>query len=779
MNQTKHTPLSEMQIKYDTSICSNPKTINALGFIDLLESLNCYEIIPDDVKVKPYFDIEIKPKHCIDGQQYNDDYAFVLNEAVKELKVHFPNATLCYLNGSSPSYICCNEGIEKWIISLHIVISNYKISKKKCLSIVNQMNKRQHNLSYAVNDKFQLFDNTVYKPNSKMRCAFANKSHYDSTTCKLTVEQNRPLILECGTKEQSIISAFFDEGFIEIPDDDEIICPPLKSIPKIQCNTENEMFVEVALKNGFLKNHTTRKEWINMGCALHHSIGGDAGLNLFDLYSQCYPSYYDYDGMIKTWDSLRDVNEANKKPITIASIHKMCKDEDIDKYKTVITKVKQLIKEQQNIQLKSTIDLKLTYTEMKKEFELTHFKIIDIASFATIQVNGDLNIQSRSNFLTSFEHLRFDKVIKNEVVSTGFVLEWIKDPTMRTYKSTDVFAHDEVCPDNIYNLWTPFAMEKVEHWEHNQSGLDEMRNHILILCNNDKAVANYLELWIAQMIQFPSTKTICPTLISKQGAGKGTLMKLLIEMLGESKVLNEMSNPSRDVWGNFNSLMKQAFLVNIDELSGRDSKEASGQIKTLIKSNTITINGKGQTPIIIKSIHRIMNTTNSQDPTTITKDDRRNFVVRSSDILCKNTAYFDKIHASLKDVNVVRTCYEYFKNMEGASNFNSIPIPHTDYHKEMSELSISPVESFLKNYTMQWFDKTKSESLNTVELSSNACFDLFNDWKFKNQVNYEVNSLKFSVQLSRLKISGVETVKGRTCNSKVFNLYKMATHFEL
>ena len=770
---------TNLDIKYDTSICSNPKTINAEDFINLLESLNCYEILPDDRKIKPYFDIEIKPKHCIDGQEYNDDYHLVLNEAVKELKTHFPNAKICYLNGSSSSYMCCKEGVEKWIISLHIIISNYKISKKKCASIVNQMNKRKYVLSYAVNDNFQLFDDSIYNPNNKMRCAFANKSHYDLKSKKLIIEQDRPLLLECGTKEQSVISAFFDEDFTELPDDNEIIDSPLKSIPKIQCNTENEMFVDVALKSGFLKNHTTRKDWINMGCALHHSIGGDAGLNLFDLYSQCYPSYYDYDGLLKTWDSLRDINEANKKPITIASIHKMCKDEDNDKYKQVITKVKRLIKEQQSIQLESTIDLKLTYAEMKKDFELAHFKIIDIASFATIQANGDLNIQSRNNFITSFEHLRFDKVIKNEIVSTGFVLEWIKDPTMRKYESTDVFAHDEVCPENIYNLWVPFAMEKVEEWEHKQTELDEIRNHILVLCNNDKPVADYLELWIAQMIQYPSTKTICPTLISKQGAGKGTLMKLLIEMFGESKVLNEQSNPSRDIWGNFNSLMKQAFLVNIDELSGKDSKDASGQIKTLIKSNTITINGKGQTPIIIKSKHRFINTTNNQDPTTVSKDDRRNCVIRSSDVLCKNGKYFDKMYASLKNINVIKTCYEYFKHMEGASNFNSLPIPHTDYHKEMSELSISPVEAFLKDYTMQWFDDTKSESLNTVELTSNGCFDLFNDWKFKNQINYEVNALKFSVQLSRLNISGIETKKGKTCNSKIFNLLKISKYFEI
>jgi hypothetical protein len=68
------------------------------------------------------------------------------------------------------------------------------------------------------------------------------------------------------------------------------------------------------------------------------------------------------------------------------------------------------------------------------------------------------------------------------------------------------------------------------------------------------------------MIQYPAVKTICPTLISKQGAGKGTLIRLLSKMIGAKKVF-ETRRPSRDVWGSFNGEMANAFLVNLDELS--------------------------------------------------------------------------------------------------------------------------------------------------------------------------------------------------------------------
>jgi ABC-type Na+ transport system ATPase subunit NatA len=52
---------------------------------------------------------------------------------------------------------------------------------------------------------------------------------------------------------------------------------------------------------------------------------------------------------------------------------------------------------------------------------------------------------------------------------------------------------------------------------------------------NDENVANYMECWIAQMIQYPAEKSICPTIISNQGAGKGTFLKIIAAMIGPDK----------------------------------------------------------------------------------------------------------------------------------------------------------------------------------------------------------------------------------------------------
>jgi hypothetical protein len=199
-------------------------------------------------------------------------------------------------------------------------------------------------------------------------------------------------------------------------------------------------------------------------------------------------------------------------------------------------------------------------------------------------------------------------------------------------------------------------------------------------------------------------------------------------------------------------MMRQAFLVNIDELSGRDSREAEGALKTLIKSDTITINEKGVNSVSVKSYARFLATTNNADPVSVTADDRRNCVIRTSDELCKNTEYFKTLYALLGDTNVVRNVYEYFKTLPCPKNFDELPIPQSEYQKSMVELSITPIEQWIRAYALNQSGISK--------ISAREAFLLFDQWKTDNKIHYEINALKFAQYRARLNINGVESIKG-------------------
>ena len=277
------------------------------------------------------------------------------------------------------------------------------------------------------------------------------------------------------------------------------------------------------------------------------------------------------------------------------------------------------------------------------------------------------------------------------------------------------------------------------------------------------------------MIQYPHIKTIMPTFISGEGSGKGTLFKLFEKMLGNEKVF-ETTNPSRDVWGDFNGMMCNCFLVNLNELSKKDTMEAEGKIKGLITDNTLAINQKGIPQYKIKSYHRFITTTNKEEPINSSNGDRRNLIIRSSDEKKGDYIYFDTMHKYLEDNDVIRTCYDYFKGIEGMDKFKDISIPQTEYQTNLKELSKSPIEQWLESFTREHMNDDKE----CIELLGTEIYELFKHWSNLNGIKYDINAVKLGVKLINMKIKGVSkgrhTMKGDT---KFFNINELKTTFRL
>jgi len=227
------------KISYTTDLrTTDIKTCDASVYQEMCQNFNCYEITPDDRKIKPYFDIEIKQKHCEEGQEYVNCLEDCLLYATKFLDREFLGAKYCALNASSADYKCCVTGEQKWILSLHLIISNYLVSKSKLKSLVIKMNQAINNELNNKNERCEkitdwydfsknadgecdhkFFDEGVYDKKRKIRSPYANKNHYHKDTNKNVVE-DRPMELLGGTFEQSVISAFNDPDTIEMTDDE-------------------------------------------------------------------------------------------------------------------------------------------------------------------------------------------------------------------------------------------------------------------------------------------------------------------------------------------------------------------------------------------------------------------------------------------------------------------------------------------------------------------------------------------------------------------------------
>lgn len=424
------------------------------------------------------------------------------------------------------------------------------------------------------------------------------------------------------------------------------------------------------------------------------------------------------------------------------------------------------------------------FNEVSTEFEKSHCKIISKSIFIKHLDNENI-VMNKQGLKTSYEHLVFEKYNKDgDIVYDNFIRAWLEsNPNQKCFDDIGVFPNESICPKNIFNMWRKFDMDLVTTYTEKKEELKDILLHINILCNREENVYEYLIAWISQMIQYPEVKTICPTFISQEGSGKGTLMRLFEKMLGKNKVF-ETTNPSRDIWGDFNGRMANTFLINLNELSKKDTLECEGKIKGLITDPKITINNKGVNQYDIESYHRFMISTNNEEPINTSKDDRRKVIIRCSDELCGNKEHFDKMYNYLDDVDVIKTCYEYFKNYKikividkeeqevDMKYFNKIPLPITEYHKELQSYSTSPIELWVKDW-IENYDGDEEE----VSRKINEWYCLFEEWKNKSNLKYYCDINKFPVRLGRLKINGVDKIHTEYYNLTCFTIKTLKEYF--
>lgn len=414
---------------------------------------------------------------------------------------------------------------------------------------------------------------------------------------------------------------------------------------------------------------------------------------------------------------------------------------------------------------------KQSFLYMKSEFEKTHCKIINKGLYLKT-ANNTVEMFSKRQIRENYEHMSCENE-KDPMKKDSFIDKWTTcDDDILAYEDMGCYPAPLVCPDNHYNTWTPF--EVATHntlYEKNQEGLEFILNHMKILCGNDQMITDTLIKWTAQMFQYPACKTWCPVLISKPGTGKTSFCRILANMMGTKKYF-ETTNPSRDVWGQFNSCMVGAFLVNLNEISKKDSTDSDGVFKGLITDTPFTVNQKGKDAIPINSYHRFIITTNKEDPIKVLEDDRRFFIVRCSDQLIGNKDYFKQLNQYIEDMNVIRTFYDYLMAIPIPAQFGKEAPPRTEYQKTLSKLERSPIDEFLEHLA--------SIETGKVELLPKELYEFFKVWATENNVKYDTTPVKLGVRLSLMNIPGIEKGKHtRNGDYRVLDTEKLRRHYKV
>ena len=413
--------------------------------------------------------------------------------------------------------------------------------------------------------------------------------------------------------------------------------------------------------------------------------------------------------------------------------------------------------------------LDMSWAGQVARFEKTHCKIINKGLFIK-STDNEYIIMNESLLKTAYGHMHYllpkkdDDGVFLRYEKKSFIKRWLSHThNIRFYLDMGLYPPPMICPPTIFNMWKPFAMDReTKSYVKYAEGLQAFLNHIDILCNHQKEVADIIIKWIAQMVQYPAVKTIMPTFFGGQGGGKTSLFEWLKPLLGKDKVF-ETTEPSRDVWGNFNELMATSFLVVLSELSKKETMESEARIKALVTDAQITINKKGISAVQLYSCHRFAATTNNPDTITTKEGDRRNLIIKCSDEKKGDSAYFDKLREYMNNYNTCRTIWDYLKAIPNMDKFGSIPLPKTEHQQNLKAVYRSVPDLWLEHFTRQNLQQA------SVKLLGLELYAVFKEWCSQGGYRFETNISKLLLALITLDITCLTTRKKAIGESKHTN----------
>jgi hypothetical protein len=403
-----------------------------------------------------------------------------------------------------------------------------------------------------------------------------------------------------------------------------------------------------------------------------------------------------------------------------------------------------------------------SYLAVRQQFEKNHLKIAnkaiwikELPNCIIIGTKSWLEIESAE---VTYDIMKVNKDGESTLITVPLLSKsspYWSDPDKRMYDDMCSYPPPIVCPKGMYNTWLPFAADLSTEYTKRPEALEKILNHIKILCNHEEKIYDYIVKWIAQMIQYPGIKTVMPSFTGSPGCGKGLFTDLLKAMLGEERVL-VTTTPDRDIFGEFNGSMANAFLVVLNEAEKAKIGSGYNQLKALVTDLPITINLKGGCKYETKFYGRIMQTSNNLDPLPTERSDRRAIIIRCSDEKCGDKEYGKEIATLIKDLDVVRTCFDYFKAVPNMDNFLTIPLPCTEYHQELKESSESIHIQWLRSYVS---NDNQSDNIVTVSMSD-LCAS-FSEWCERYRIESKVTPQKLGMILTNNRVPGLTKIQGK------------------
>jgi hypothetical protein len=211
---------------------------------------------------------------------------------------------------------------------------------------------------------------------------------------------------------------------------------------------------------------------------------------------------------------------------------------------------------------------------------------------------------------------------------------WRRSANRREYVQIGYWPDDHGRPAKSYNLWRGWGITP------KQGVWSIIYDHILhVIADGDQEKANYILDWCAHMVQRPWEKPgVALVLIGKQGTGKSLLTHIVMRVVGGQNTL--ITADGKRLFAQFNWHLADKVLIGAEEAFFAENRELSDQLKHLLTGDEIEVEHKFGQRMSIKSLHRMIMTSNHANVIEMSDDERRFFVCDVSDIRRGDETYF-------------------------------------------------------------------------------------------------------------------------------------------
>ena len=306
---------------------------------------------------------------------------------------------------------------------------------------------------------------------------------------------------------------------------------------------------------------------------------------------------------------------------------------------------------------------------------------------------------------------------------------------------------------DTFNLFTEYEMIKYKPTVAYDYTKSKFQEHIKkYLCADDNVVFDYVENWIARLIQYPDLiGETALIFMSEQGIGKDMLKKFIALMIGSQYVLG-FGNIA-DYFKAFNTEQMGRLLIVLNEISEKgDAFQKHNQLKDNITSSTLRIEPKGIDAYIVNKMAHYMGFTNNWNCLFVENSDRRLVMIMCNSEVANNKAHFDVLWKLMSDRDFIKSAFEYYANKD-LSNFDVRAIPTTEYKKQQKLTNLSSVIAYIKelveNDDIQ--DKTSIINNDKLSCSTNMLYESY--VKHCEDCNFRVlNKKTFKEHLAKIQV---------------------------